>query len=278
MSTEKIWDVSPYFLSDDPASRKSTLTEKRKAGFIPSKNIAIGTEGIQVKLISMTNLEEFKKPLAYMVNATVGGSPSEEEIDRISEEIFDGGLQHALESIICIFEISGVSRAFTHQVVRHRQWGFHQQSFRWSGLSESNIGIRISPHIAKNPELFEKVKKHFEETKRLYSEIVDADVPFQDARDLLPIGSQTYIIAECSLKEFMKTFSYRGCSMFQPQMVYVMWKMREEIIKVYPKLEKFLVLSCEKNNTCMYQGWESSDKACSLEQAKKRQFKSSVYK
>jgi thymidylate synthase (FAD) len=271
------WEVSPHFLSDYSASRKSNCTDKKIAGFIPEKKFAIGNEGISVKLISMTDLDSFATPLAYMVNATKGGAPSEEDIEKISSEIYKGGLQHALENIICIFEIAGCSRAFTHQVVRHRQWGFHQQSFRWSYLNKDTLGIRISPNVANKPELLEKVKQHWELTKALYDELAEADIPYQDCRDILPIGTQTYIIAECNLKEFAKTFEYRGCSMFQPQMVYIMWQMRQRILEKYPKLEPFIQLTCEKTKKCMYQGWEKGDEQCNLPHISKRVFESEVY-
>lgn len=272
------WDVSPHWVSDASANRKSNISPKKKSGFKPRRTIEVGNEGISVKLLHMTSLSKFLKPLAYMVNATVGGTPPKGKIGEVAKEMFKGGLQHGLESIQMVFEIKGVSRAFTHQVVRHRKWGFHQQSFRWSYLRDTNLGIRISPNVAEDSELYEAVRKHWENTKILYKKLVDANVPFQDCRDILPIGTQTYIIAECNLREFMNTFSYRGCSMFQPQMVHVIWQMRNRIVERHPELEPFLKLSCQKNKVCMYQGWEDVSEGCKLPYTKKKQFKSEVYK
>src|SRR3990167_331970 len=274
-----VWgSISPYFVGDEYAKRGSTSNETNTGTFAPEggKDIHIGVDGISVKLLYMTDLKQFAEPLAYMVNATVGGEPPKEKIDAIAKEIFKGGLQQALEHITMIFEISGVSRAFTHQVVRHRKWSFHQQSMRF--LNPGALGIRISPNIAGSEALFAAVKKHWQDTKELYQKLHDSDIPLQDCRDVLPIGTQTYIIAECSLKEFAATFAYRGCSLFQQQMVYVMWRMREEVLKRYPELESYIQLGCLGSKRCMYQGWETAKQSCSLPFAGDKKFVSEVYK
>ena len=106
--------------------------------------------------------------------------------------------------------------------------------------------------------------------------MVDNGFSFQDARDILPIATKTYIIAEMNLKEFMSTFAYRSCSMFQPQMVHVMWRMRKLIVDKYSMLEDVLKMTCQKQGRCTYQGWEDVTKACNLPYAKDRTYKSEL--
>jgi thymidylate synthase (FAD) len=272
------WDVSEHYRGDAHCNRLENLTDLKCAGFFPEKEFCYGTEGIKVTLLNMTDLKQFKFPLAYMTHATVGGSPPSSIIEQSAKEMYKGGLQHSLERIELIFEISGVSRALTHQIVRHRQWGFHQQSFRWSYLRSENIGFRLAPYVKYSKHRI-YIENHLKESKQIYQDMVEENIPFQDCRDILPISTQTYIIAECSLKEFMNTTRYRACSFFQQQMVYVIKQMQARVTELYPWLGDHFKTSCEMTGKVMYQGWESADASavCGCG-AKGRDFKSEVYK
>lgn len=272
------WDVSPRYVADPAAPRLTTLTDNKRAGFIPEKEFCFGTEGIHVNLLWMTDLEDFARPLAYMVNATLGGAPPEEKIKAISDEIYEGGLQHALEKIVIIFEISGISRATTHQIVRHRKWGFHQQSLRWAYLEPKNIGFRLSPYL-KHSNCLEAVKEHLRMAKMLYSSMAHENIPFQDCRDILPISTQTYIIAETTLKDLIDSYTFRACSFCQQQIIFCFEGMKRGVLERYPGLEKYLRTGCEKTGVCQHQGWEDADlkKACSCG-AETKAFKTGIYK
>jgi hypothetical protein len=188
------------------------------------------------------------------------------------------GIKVTLLNMTDLKQFSGVSRALTHQIVRHRQWGFHQQSSRWSYLRSENIGFRLAPYVKYSKHRI-YIENHLKKSKQIYQEMVEENIPFQDCRDILPISTQTYIIAECSLKEFMNTTRYRACSFFQQQMVYVIKQMQARVTELYPWLGDHFKTSCEMTGKVMYQGWESADASavCGCG-AKGRDFKSEVYK
>jgi thymidylate synthase ThyX len=74
----------------------------------------------------------------------------------------------------------------------------------------------------------------------------DADASYQDARYILPEGTTNYILCEYSLREFMNVYAYRGCSMFQWEIVSVMRMMRTALVGRYPFLDPYVKISCEK--------------------------------
>jgi len=245
--------------------------------------IQIGDDGITVKLVQGLN-PEFEKVLSKATRATIGidlYGPDEDARDW--EEMLRGGLQTALESQVIIFEVSGVSRACTHQIVRTRKAAFHQQSMRASfyGFGPE---IRWPESIWRAPdEVRNAWAAAVEATRRAYVMACDADVSYQDARFILPEGTTNYIMMEYPLREFINVYAYRGCSMFQWEIVTVMRMAREILVRNYPFLEPYIKISCEKtpannryDHTCTFQGWEEVEGQCPFSWAKEdnRQFRS----
>lgn len=223
--------------------------------------INVGFDNIHVKLIDFPDEKRFKKSLSKMVKATIGGDPKEVINDNIGEELFKGGLQTGLEAAIVVFEISGVSRACTHQLVRTRKAAFHQQSSRYTFMGEK-FNIRMPATVAKNAKaksIFERIAS---QTRKAYEDLADLNIPYQDCRFVAPIGIETYIICEYPLKTFIDTYGYRACSMFQWEILYVFRKMKEELVKVHPWMKPYIKISCEKTQKCMFQGWEDTAEQC----------------
>jgi thymidylate synthase ThyX len=139
-------------------------------------------------------------------------------------------LQQILEMLTFTFTIDGVTRAFTHEFVRarigsgfmqhggrdndwrHRPWTMPETIRRACIASGANPGdleerdhclVDMRPIIdlidkervtAMDPDpLATVIDRHLMRTKRLYAALVDAGIPWQDARRVLPIGCQTYI-------------------------------------------------------------------------------------
>ena len=74
-----------------------------------------------------------------------------------------------LEHAYATLRISGVSRAFTHQLVRHRLCSYTQQSQRY--VNESNFHYVEPPLIEDNPEAHSAFTKFMDEAKRVYLEL-----------------------------------------------------------------------------------------------------------
>jgi len=187
-----------------------------------------------------------------------------------------GGLQTALESQVVVFAVSGVSRTCTHQLVRSRRAAFHQQSQRASWMGDW-------PEF-RMPETVWLAPRHVRDAwiKALYVAHVayqvacDANVPYQDARFILPEGTTTFIMCEYPVREFLAVYAYRACTMFQWEIRDVFRKMGSLLSDRYPWLEPYIKISCEKSHVCEFQGWERVEGFCPLPWAREdnRRFRS----
>ena len=257
--------------------------------------IDMGNENLKVKMLIWPDEQQFKMAVYKATLATRGGDVDDAtEIDPVVvEDAFKGGLNQCLEWVTTVFEISGVSRGLTHELVRTRKASFAQQSMRHTDMGDP--AMRMPAEIAEEYDKPVNDVRHnvgtrggaweesIAQSKRAYAALIDADVPYQDARTVLPIATETYIIAEYPLSEFLGTYAYRACHMFYPEIVALFGLMKEALVEKCPWLAEYILIGCEKTapsngleHMCTYQGWERVEGHCPLAWAKEdnRVFKS----
>jgi len=249
-------------LSDKPFNKHS-LNRDRNTSPLDKGEVHEGVDGIVVNLVQGLDEEAFKKTLSKSVRATLGVDPSEVETEEVWEEMLKGGLQTALESQVVVFEVSGVSRTCTHQLVRSRRAAFHQQSQRASFMGvEPNV--RMPKSVANNPKAALAFREAFEAASVAYEIACQEDIAYQDARFVLPEATETYILCEYPLREFFAVYAYRACVMFSWEIVHVVREMGRLLVEAHPWLEPYVKISCEKSQMCTFQGWEDPTGFCDL--------------
>lgn len=225
--------------------------------------VAVGVDRLEVQLLQGVRLDDFQQVLARATRATTGlAAPLPDEIGtrwlspriEVDEEdwteMMRGGLQAALESQTVVFEVWGASRALTHQLVRSRRAGFHQQSQRatWYG---DRPEVRMPESIWRSkPSVRKSWMDAVSAAWAAYEDACDAGVSYQDARYILPEGTVNYIQCEYTVREFLSVYAYRGCSMFLWEMVQVMRAMRTALLFQSPWLEPYVKVSCENGAGC----------------------------
>lgn len=273
--------------------------------------VHVGPNGLHVRLIQGINERQFVNTIRRTIRATSGIAPDADLSLDDPEEMLKGGLQTALESQVVVFEVTGASRVLTHQLVRSRRAAFHQQSQRatWYGdrpdfrlpLSVYNSGWSEEDQH-DNADILEAYEEALQAAWKAYRMATDAGISYQDARYILPEGTTNYILCEYPLREFINMFAYRGCSMFQWEMVHVAREMRRVLVEAHPFLEPYVKISCEKgmdcrvckgtgkmsvgddrfsetqacpscngigsNRKCTFQGWENVENGCDFPWAK----------
>lgn len=220
-----------------------------------------GVDNLQVNLLQGIDEAQFRKTLRRAIRATNGIDPAEPEENTDPEEMMKGGLQTALESQVIIFEVVGASRVLTHQLVRSRRAAFHQQSQRatWYGDRPNQ---RWPMSLMKMATGTDANVYHVERKWRMallaswdaYKAACAAGMSYQDARYILPEGTTNYIMCEYPVREFIAMFAYRGCSMFQWEMVAAAREMRRVLLEAHPFLEPYVKISCEKGALCLHCG------------------------
>jgi thymidylate synthase (FAD) len=148
----------------------------------------------------------------------------EDAIRRVLKTIITSGHTSTLEHASYTFAIDGVSRALTHQLVRHRLASFNQQSQRYVSYAEEPTFI-IPPSVAANPEALKRFKASCAADFSAYRELIEAGVAPEDARYLLPNAMETKIVVTMNIRELLHFLELRCCRRAQ-------WESRELALRM----------------------------------------------
>lgn len=143
------------------------------------------------------------------------------------ERLMKMGHMSPIEHASFTFAIEGISRACSHQLVRHRLASYSQQSQRY--VSEKGLGrsggfdFIIPPSIAANVEamrVFEDLMAHAQRVydlivQRLNEDGITGEAANQDARFVLPNAAETKIMVTMNARELLHFFRQRCCNRAQ---------------------------------------------------------------
>lgn len=172
------------------------------------------------------------------------GATEEEKMLKLIKNVVASGHHSTIEHIQVSFAISNVSRACTHQLVRHRLMSFSQKSQRYV-QEKGQFDFIIPPTIDKNPELKEKFIAFMGEISDKYQEFVDAGIPAEDARFVLPNATSSSMVASLNLRELIHLAQLRLCTRAQYEIRMLVKAMCDEIVAQEPWLKDYLVPKCE---------------------------------
>ena len=187
---------------------------------------------MQVELLYHTpDPERAVATAARLCYAPVGASElmeslSEEGIRKVLSVILAGGHLSTLEHASYTFAIDGVSRALTHQLVRHRLASFNQQSHRYVRVADGLETIKPAS-IAENDEANRLFDEMIEKTVEAYQAFLAAGIPAEDARYILPNAAETKIVVTMNIRELLHFFSLRCCNRAQWEIRDLAWRMLE---------------------------------------------------
>ena len=154
---------------------------------------------------------------------------SDEVVEKVLKTIMTSGHFSALEHANCTFAIDGISRAMTHQLVRHRLASYNQQSQRYVSYAEEPCFI-IPPQVAEKPDVAEKYNAANAAAFAAYREMIDAGIAAEDARYLLPNAMETKIVVTMNVRELLHFFELRCCKRAQ-------WEIRDMALKMLELVE-----------------------------------------
>lgn len=157
---------------------------------------------------------------------------SEERIEKVLRTILESGHFSTLEHASYTFAIDGVSRAMTHQLVRHRLASYNQQSQRYVTFKEEPEFIVPQSVIDAGAE------SEFDAAARAafaaYAGLVERGVPAEDARYLLPNACETKIVVTMNIRELLHFFELRCCNRAQWEIRAVACRMLELVRPTAP--------------------------------------------
>ena len=173
----------------------------------------------------------------------------EEKMLKLIKTVVASGHHSTIEHIQISFAISNVSRACRHQLVRHRLMSFSQKSQRYV-QEKGQFDYIIPPTIDKNPELKEKFVSFMGEISEKYQEFVDAGIPAEDARFVLPNAAASSLVASLNLREMIHLANLRLCTRAQYEIRMMVKAMCDALVEEEPWLKDYLVPKCEALGFC----------------------------
>ena len=161
---------------------------------------------------------------------------SDEQIALLLDIIMKNKHYSALEHAVFTFSISGISRACTHQLVRHRMASYNQQSQRYVKFFDGELHHVLPESIKNDPEAEALVVSHLQATDKLYSDLLALNIPAEDARYILPNSSQSNIVVTMNARELNHFFSLRCCNRAQWEIRELAWAMLKLVQEVAPRV------------------------------------------
>lgn len=150
----------------------------------------------------------------------------EERVRSVLSTIMGSGHFSTLEHASYTFAVDGVSRALTHQLVRHRIASFNQQSQRYVRFADGVATVKPES-VAASEEASAVFDQAIAAAVEAYGKLLDAGVPAEDARYLLPNAAETKIVITMNVRELLHFFSLRCCNRAQWEIREMAWKMLE---------------------------------------------------
>lgn len=166
-------------------------------------------------------------------------------------------IQSSWEFVDYTFAIQDVTRAFTHQLVRHRAGtSFAQQAQRVVDMS--GFTYETGPSIRGTPQE-DQYRDTMREIAIGYRKLVEGGVNKQDARGVLPTNICTNIVFKANLRTLHDMGLKRLCVKAQGEFQDVFRAIKSEVVKVHPWAERFIRVNCAWSGTCCFPDFPAED-------------------
>jgi thymidylate synthase (FAD) len=143
---------------------------------------------------------------------------SDAEIKKLLTFLIKAGHMSAIEHAVFTFAIDGISRACSHHLVRHRVASYNQQSQRY--VTYDTLEFITPPTVKEKAGALAVFDQGNQAAMALYKELLDAGVPAEDARYVLPNAAETKIVVTMNARELLHFFTLRCCNRAQ-------WEIRD---------------------------------------------------
>jgi len=165
---------------------------------------------VQVEIIGVTsypNHEGGAEALLEHAGRACYRSQAQGQPGRFVQARVREGHESLIEHASVTFEISGISRACSHQLVRHRIASYSQESQRYVDMSDPEFVV--PPSVARDPEAQAVWDEFMAEVADTYHRLRELGVRKEDARFVLPNAAATRIIVTMNFRSLRHLFSVR---------------------------------------------------------------------
>lgn len=169
------------------------------------------------------------------------------EATKLIAKLVEMGHLSPLEHVSFTFGIQDVSRALTHQLVRHRIASYSQKSQRY--VKEDKFQFVIPPSIASNPQARQQYLEVMEQIRQAYAQL-SAVAAKEDAHYILPNACHTSIIVTMNCRSLLNFFEHRCCNRAQWEIRQLAWQMLALVKEKAPAIFSRAGARCDIDGTC----------------------------
>lgn len=182
---------------------------------------------------------------------------SREKMAELVQRCIWSGHTSVLEHVSFTFAVSGVSRALSHQLVRHRIASYSQQSQRYVKFDDIEY---VCPPSLRDETSAERAYfiTALEHAAHAYHTMVADGVPAEDARLVLPNATATNIVMSMNCRALLHFFEERCCRKAQWEIYRLAWKMLEAMVEEVPEVFNLAGPKCRRLRHC------TEDKGCGM--------------
>lgn len=148
-------------------------------------------------------------------------------------------IRSSWEMVDFTFRISGVTRAFTHQLVRTRTASFAQEAQRVADLRD-RFHVTLPDTIEENEDALQGWGQMMDAIEDYYNSIIEDGIPAQDARGILPNNFQTSIVMKLNLRTLADLVGKRQNARAQGEYAFVVQQMTSQVLNKLPWAQDFL--------------------------------------
>ena len=162
--------------------------------------------------------------------------------DYLERTLFQQAHWSIAEHVTATLYFTGVSRAFTHELIRHRHLSYSQLSQRFVDESEANIVI--PPALRGDDEYLVNAAAGFAVTayKDTAQGLIESGVPRKQAREaaraILPNAVETRIVVTGNLRAWNEVIARRTAPDADAEMIEVMGMARDALAPIAPNIIK----------------------------------------
>lgn len=163
--------------------------------------------------------------------------------DYLRRTLFEQGHWSIAEHATATFYITGVSRAFTHELIRHRHLSYSQLSQRF--VDEADAKIVVPPALRGNKWQAAELEDEMERAVDTYKDVVNTleggdGLPRKQAREaaraVLPNMSETRIVVTGNLRAWHEVVERRTAPDADAEMREVMGMVRDQLHTIAPTI------------------------------------------
>ena len=166
---------------------------------------------MRVELVAITPEPEALIARCARVSHRSGDRGSPDADRELIAKLLSLGHESVLEFASATFLVEGMSRAAANQLTRHRLASFVQESQRFVDVRDRGL---VRPPSFTEAQ-WERARALHREAVELYGGLIAQGVPREDARYVLPIGTETRLVVSANFREWRHIIKLRGSSAAQ---------------------------------------------------------------